>query len=116
MVPINAIERARRFGQPSPHVHVRLSGPALLQLMADAQLHVAGGGMCERHRDDLVDGGPARDDLHDAVDERGGLPGPRGRLDDPTPVESRAHERTLAVLTATPAIPSTLSAPAATSR
>ena len=107
-----AIERARRVGEARANFGIRLVGAAPFQLVADAQLHVAGRGVRERHRDDLLHRRAAGDDFDDALDQRGGLARARRGFDDPALV----RVPTAGVLIATPAVPSSPSTPAATSR
>jgi hypothetical protein len=57
--------------------------PRLLDLKAQAQLHLAGGFLCERDCDGAGERAvPAADQPDDAADQCGGLAGSRSRLDE----------------------------------
>ena len=62
--------------------------PGAVQPLAQPELQLAGRLLGERDGDNLADiRSSFGDDPHDAADERGGLAGPGGRLDDQRGVE-----------------------------
>ena len=82
-----AVQAARRFGQAPADVGIEFAGAAAFQLVADAQFHVAGGGVGEGDRHDGFHRRPGGDDFHDAVHQRRGLARAGGGLHHPTAVE-----------------------------
>ena len=82
-----AVQAARRVGEALLDGGVEFAGAAAFQLVADAQFHVAGGGVREGDRHDGFHRRAGGDDFDDAVHQRRGLARAGGGFHHPTAVE-----------------------------
>ena len=88
MVPMKARSRLRAASaRRCLHGGIEFAGAAAFQLVADAQFHVAGGGVGEGDGHDGFHRRAGGDDFDDAVHQGGGLAGAGGGFHHPTAVE-----------------------------